>query len=52
MGYKAIIVTVDTPFPGKRELDERTGLDDWSIGLSNQGEKAGAKVSAIAQTSA
>ncbi|GAA5950715.1 hypothetical protein JCM3765_000587 [Sporobolomyces pararoseus] len=52
MGYKAVIVTVDTPFPGKRELDERTGLDDWSIGLSNQGEKAGAKVSAIAQTSA
>ncbi|GAA6022909.1 hypothetical protein JCM11491_006625 [Sporobolomyces phaffii] len=52
MGYKAVIVTVDTPFPGKRELDERTGLDDWAIGLSNQGEQAGAKVSAIAQTSA
>ncbi|GAA5893496.1 uncharacterized protein JCM6883_003538 [Sporobolomyces salmoneus] len=51
-GYKALIVTVDTPFPGKRELDERTGLDDWSIGLANQGEKPGAKVSAIAQTSA
>ncbi|GAA5925573.1 uncharacterized protein JCM15063_005061 [Sporobolomyces koalae] len=52
MGYKAVIVTVDTPFPGKRELDERTGLDDWSIGLSNEGQKPGDKVSAIAQTSA
>ncbi|GAA5874806.1 hypothetical protein JCM16303_002992 [Sporobolomyces ruberrimus] len=52
LGYKAVICTVDVPIPGKRELDERTGLDDWSIGLSNQGQKAGDKVSAIAQTSA
>jgi len=53
LGYKAVIVTVDTPFPGKRELDERTGLDDWTIGeTSQQGQKVGAKVSAIAQTSA
>lgn len=27
LGYRAVIVTVDTPFPGNRELDLRTGLD-------------------------
>ncbi|GAA6064649.1 hypothetical protein JCM10212_005235 [Sporobolomyces blumeae] len=52
LGYKALIVTVDTPIPGKRELDERTGLDENAIGLANQGQKPGDKVSAIAQTSA
>ncbi|GAA5831871.1 hypothetical protein JCM5353_008127 [Sporobolomyces roseus] len=52
MGYKAVIVTVDLAIPGKRELDERTGLDENAIALSNQGQKAGDKVSAVAQTSA
>lgn len=52
LGYKAVIVTVDLAIPGKRELDERTGLDENAIALSNQGQKAGDKVSAVAQTSA
>ncbi|GAA5875448.1 hypothetical protein JCM1840_003159 [Sporobolomyces johnsonii] len=52
LGFKAVVVTVDTPFPGKRELDLRTGLDETSIELTNPGHKVGDRVSAIAQTSA
>ncbi|CEQ42484.1 SPOSA6832_04289 [Sporobolomyces salmonicolor] len=52
LGFKAVVVTVDTPFPGKRELDLRTGLDETSIELTNPGQKVGDRVSAIAQTSA
>ncbi|ORY89263.1 putative L-lactate dehydrogenase [Leucosporidium creatinivorum] len=51
LGYRAVIVTVDTPFPGNRELDLRTGLDANAIALSNPGAKVGEKQSAIAQTS-
>lgn len=32
-GFKAIILTVDAPVPGKRELDQRTQLDEVKVSI-------------------
>jgi len=49
LGYKAIILTVDTPFPGNRELDLRTSLDPDTIALQGV-ETGGKRVLAVAAT--
>lgn len=51
LGYRAIILTVDTPIPGNRELDLRTGLDPETIAAQGGGNKQGKKgVFAMAAT--
>ncbi|GAA5999934.1 hypothetical protein JCM10207_005978 [Rhodosporidiobolus poonsookiae] len=51
MGFKAVVVTVDVPVPGNRELDLRTGLDANAVELANPGMKVGERVLAAAATS-
>jgi L-lactate dehydrogenase (cytochrome) len=52
LGYKVVIVTVDVPVPGNRELDLRTSLDENTMLLANPGLEVGKKVFAMATTSA
>lgn len=53
MGFKAVIITVDVPVAGNRELDLRTGLDDNALTLGNEGAELGQKGTlAVATTAA
>ncbi|GAA5887897.1 hypothetical protein JCM6882_000790 [Rhodosporidiobolus microsporus] len=53
MGFKAVVVTVDVPVPGNRELDLRTGMDANAAALNpGEGVEVGKKVLAVAATSA
>ncbi|GAA6028487.1 hypothetical protein JCM8097_007052, partial [Rhodosporidiobolus ruineniae] len=52
MGFKAVVVTVDVPVPGNRELDLRTGLDANAVELANPNAKVGERALAAAATSA
>ncbi|GAA5924865.1 hypothetical protein JCM10213_000462 [Rhodosporidiobolus nylandii] len=50
LGYKAVVVTVDVPVAGNRELDLRTGLDANAVELANPGMEVGQKALAVAET--
>ncbi|GAA5820603.1 hypothetical protein JCM11251_003071 [Rhodosporidiobolus azoricus] len=53
LGFKAVVVTVDVPVPGNRELDLRTGMDANAAALNpGEGVEVGKKVLAVAATSA
>ncbi|GAA5967853.1 hypothetical protein JCM11641_005786 [Rhodosporidiobolus odoratus] len=52
LGYKAVVVTVDVPVPGNRELDLRTGLDANAVDLQGPGLEVREKALAVAATSA
>jgi L-lactate dehydrogenase (cytochrome) len=52
VGFKAVVVTVDVPVAGNRELDLRTGLSAEAVDLANPGGKVGEKVLAVAETTA
>ncbi|GAA5862627.1 hypothetical protein JCM8547_003493 [Rhodosporidiobolus lusitaniae] len=52
LAFKAVVVTVDVPIAGNRELDLRTGLDANAVELANPGMEVGKKVLAVAETTA